>query len=37
VQRKPHNGALAGSLLLAVFLFGDNKTGIKFLVNNITI
>jgi hypothetical protein len=32
VQGKPHNGALAGSLLLAVFLFGANNTGIKFLV-----
>jgi drug/metabolite transporter (DMT)-like permease len=32
VQSKPHNGALAGSLLLAVFLFGANNTGIKFLV-----
>jgi drug/metabolite transporter (DMT)-like permease len=32
VQGKPHNGALAGSLLLAVFLFGANNTGVKFLV-----
>jgi drug/metabolite transporter (DMT)-like permease len=32
MQRKPHNGALAGSLLLAVFLFGANNTGVKFLV-----
>jgi drug/metabolite transporter (DMT)-like permease len=32
VQSKPHNGALAGSLLLAVFLFGANNTGVKFLV-----
>ena len=32
MQRKPHNGALAGSLLLAVFLFGANNTGVKFMV-----
>jgi len=32
VQNRPHNGALAGSLLLAVFLFGANNTGVKFLV-----
>jgi drug/metabolite transporter (DMT)-like permease len=32
VRTRPHNGALAGSLLLAVFLFGANNTGIKFLV-----
>jgi drug/metabolite transporter (DMT)-like permease len=32
VQGKPHNGALAGSLLLAVFLFGANNTAVKFLV-----
>jgi len=32
MQRKPHDGALAGSLLLAVFLFGANNTGIKFMV-----
>lgn len=32
MQNKPHNGALAGSLLLTVILFGANNTGIKFLV-----
>jgi drug/metabolite transporter (DMT)-like permease len=32
MQSKPHNGALAGSLLLAVILFGASNTGIKFLV-----
>jgi drug/metabolite transporter (DMT)-like permease len=32
MERKPHDGALAGSLLLAVFLFGANNTGIKFMV-----
>jgi drug/metabolite transporter (DMT)-like permease len=32
VERKPHNGALAGSLLLAVILFGANNTGIKYMV-----
>lgn len=32
MQGKPHNGALASSLLLTVILFGANNTGIKFLV-----
>lgn len=32
VSRKPHNSTLAGSLLLAVILFGANNTGIKYLV-----
>lgn len=32
MHKKPHNTALAGSLLLAVFLFGANNTGIKHLV-----
>ena len=34
VQSKPHNGALAGGLLLAVFLFGANNAGVKFLVRD---
>jgi drug/metabolite transporter (DMT)-like permease len=32
VRSKPHNGLLAGSLLLAVFFFGGSNTGIKYLV-----
>jgi drug/metabolite transporter (DMT)-like permease len=32
VHRKPHNGALAGSLLVSVCLFGASNTGITFLV-----
>lgn len=32
VQSKPHNGALASSLVLAVFLFGANNTAVTYLV-----
>ena len=34
MKSKPHNGALAGSLLLAVILFGAHNTGVKFLVGS---
>jgi len=34
VQGKPHNGLLAGSLLLAVILFGANNVSVKYLVRD---
>jgi drug/metabolite transporter (DMT)-like permease len=34
VQSKPNHGAIASGLLLAVFLWGANNTGVKFLVRS---
>jgi drug/metabolite transporter (DMT)-like permease len=34
VQSKPNTGAIASGLLLAVFLWGANNTGVKFLVRS---
>jgi len=34
VQAKPNHGAIAAGLLLAVFLWGANNTGVKFLVRS---
>jgi len=34
VQSKPNQGAIASGLLLAVFLWGANNTGVKFLVRS---